>query len=60
MITILSILLAVSVLINTYQYMLYKGRLGKDKDKDFIPDSIERKARRVKKEIKDVGRAIKK
>ena len=55
---ILAILLAISVLMNLYLWWLHFK--GTDKDKDGIDDRLEIKAQRVKKELKDVKKAIKK
>ena len=55
---ILAILLAISVLMNLYLWWLHFK--GTDKDKDGIDDRLEIKAKHVKKEIKDVKKAIKK
>lgn len=55
---ILYIILAISVLINVYQFWLHFK--GVDKDRDGIDDRIEMKVKNVKKEIKDVKKAFKK
>lgn len=59
MINILIITLIISLIVNVYQWYLHSGKI-KDRDRDFIPDNVERKARRVKKELNDVKKAFKK
>jgi hypothetical protein len=54
----LYIILGVSLLLNAYLWWLHFK--GTDKDKDGIDDRLEVKAKRVKKEIKDVKKAFKK
>ena len=47
------IIILVLAAIGAYAYFLHSGKI-EDKDKDFIPDELERRAERVKEELKDI------
>jgi len=57
MITYIIIILVLAGIL-AYAYYLHSGKI-EDKDKDFIPDELERRAERVKEELKDIKDAAK-
>jgi len=57
MILIVTITVTLLILLAAYIYMLYSGRV-EDENKNYIPDSVEHRVKRLKEEIKDVKDAI--
>ena len=58
MIIIVTVIVTFLILVAAYIYMLYSGRV-EDDNKNYIPDSVEYRVKRLKEEIKDVKDAIK-
>jgi hypothetical protein len=57
LIIIITILVALSAAVIIYLVSLHNGNI-KDVDKDFIPDVVEDRAKRVKEEIDDIVQDI--
>jgi len=57
MILIVTITVTLLILLAAYIYMLYSGKI-EDDNKNYIPDSVEHRVKRLKEEIKDVKNAI--
>jgi len=57
MILIVTITVTLLILLAAYIYMLYSGKI-EDNNKNYIPDSVEHRVKRLKEEIKDVKDAI--
>jgi flagellar basal body-associated protein FliL len=57
MIIIVTVIVTFLAVFATYLYMLYSGRV-EDENKNYIPDSVEYRVKRLKEEIKDVKDAI--
>ena len=58
MIIIVTVIVTFLAVLAAYIYMLYSGRV-EDDNKNYIPDSVEYRVKRLKEEIKDVKEAIK-